>query len=48
MYRYIVLLNAVIFFLFRLTVLYPGADHPPPPGFIAVMLIDLVAAGLVY
>jgi hypothetical protein len=28
-------------------VLYAGADHPPPPGFIAVVLLDLTAAGLV-
>lgn len=28
--------------------LYAGADHPPPPGFVAVVLLDLIAAGLVY
>jgi hypothetical protein len=42
------LLNAVIFFLVWLVILYAGADHPPPPGFIFVVLLDLVAAGLVY
>ena len=41
--RRIALLSAVIFFLFWLAVLYAGADHPPPPGFIAVVLNDLVA-----
>ena len=37
-------LNAVIFFLFWLVVVYAGADHPPPPGFVAVVLLDLAAA----
>ena len=40
-------LNAVNFFLFWLVVLYAGADHPPPPGFVAVVLLDLAAAALV-
>ena len=48
MHKRTALLNAVIFFLFWLAVLYAGADHPPPPGFVAVVLLDLAAAGLVY
>jgi hypothetical protein len=39
---------AVVFFSGWLVILYAGADHPPPPGFIAVVLIDLVAAFVVY
>jgi hypothetical protein len=39
---------AVVFFCGWLVILYAGADHPPPPGFIAVVLIDLVAAVVVY
>lgn len=38
----------MIFFCGWLVILYAGADHPPPPGFIAVVLIDLVAAFVVY
>ena len=41
------LLNAVIFFLFWLAVLCVGADYSPP-SFVAVVLTDLVVAGLVY
>ena len=48
MHKLVALLNAVIFFLFWLAVLYAGADHPPPPGFVAVVLLDLAAAALVY
>lgn len=48
MHKLVALLNAVIFFLFWLVVLYAGADHPPPPGFVAVVLLDLAAAALVY
>lgn len=48
MHKLAALLNAVIFFLFWLAVLYAGADHPPPPGFVFVVLLDLAAAGLVY
>lgn len=36
------------FFLVWLGVLYAGADHPPPAGFIWVILLDLIAATLVY
>lgn len=31
-----------------LAILYAGADHPPPPGFLIVVLIDVVAAVAVY
>lgn len=48
MHKPAALLNAVLFFLFWLAVLYAGADHPPPPGFVFVVLLDLAAAGLVY
>ena len=48
MHRLAALLNAVLFFLFWLIVLYAGADHPPSPGFVAGVLLDLIAAGLVY
>lgn len=48
MHKLAALLNAVIFFLFWLAVLYAGADHPPPPGFVFLVLLDLAAAGLVY
>lgn len=40
--------DAVIFFLFWLIVLYVGADHPLPPGFVALVLLDLAVAALVY
>jgi len=39
---------ALGFFLFWLSVLLAGADHPPPAGFIWIMVLDLVAAGLVF
>lgn len=39
---------AAAFFLVTLVVLYAGADHPPPVGFLWVVFLDLVAAGLVY
>lgn len=41
-------LNAILFFAFWLAVLYAGADHPPPRGFIWLVLLTLVAACLVY
>ena len=41
-------MSAVLFFVFWLAVLYAGADHPPPPGFILVVLLDLIAASLVF
>ena len=39
---------ALAFFFGWLGILYAGADHPPPPGFLIVVLIDLVAALVVY
>ena len=39
---------AACFFLFWMAVLYAGADHPPPPGFILLILIDLGCAFAVY
>jgi|MudIll2142460700_1097286.scaffolds.fasta_scaffold1755706_1 hypothetical protein len=36
------------FFLLWLCILYMGADHPPPIGFLWVVLLDLVASLLVY
>jgi FtsH-binding integral membrane protein len=41
-------ISAVLFFVFWLAVLYAGADHPPPRGFILVALLDLIAASLVF
>ena len=39
---------ALAFFFGWLAILCAGADHPPPPGFLIVVLIDLVAALVVY
>lgn len=39
---------AVGFFVVWLGILFAGADHPPPLGFWLVVLLDLVAAWLVY
>jgi len=36
------------FFVSWLAILYAGADHPPPVGFLWVVLLDLVCAGFVY
>lgn len=36
------------FFLLWLGILYLGADHPPPPRFVWVVLLDLPAALLVF
>ena len=44
----IALINATLFFLVWLVILYAGADHPPPPGFVLLILFDLLAALLVY
>jgi hypothetical protein len=43
-----ILAISAAFFLGWLGILYVGADHPPPPGFLLLVLIDLLAAGLVY
>lgn len=39
---------AVAFFVGWLVILYAGAGHPSPPGFPVVVLLDLVAAFVVY
>lgn len=39
---------ALAFFFGWLVVMYAGADHPPPPGFLRVVLLDLAAAFVVY
>jgi hypothetical protein len=39
---------ALAFFFGWLAILVAGADHPPPPGFLAVILFDLAAAFVVY
>lgn len=36
------------FFCVWLAILYAGADHPPPPGFVLLIVLDLAAAGGVY
>ena len=38
---------AISFFIVCLAILYAGADHPPPPGFILLVLLALFAAWLV-
>jgi len=40
--------NAVIFFLFWLSILLAGADKPPPPGFLLLALVVAVCAVVVY
>jgi len=40
------LILALAFFTIWLFILWAGADHPPPPGFVRVVLLDAVAAGL--
>jgi hypothetical protein len=41
-------ISAVLFFVIWLAVLYAGADHPLPPRFIVVVLLDLIAAFMVF
>jgi hypothetical protein len=41
-------ISAVLFFVIWLAVLYAGADHPPPSGFVVVVLLDLIAACMVF
>ncbi|MCP4213252.1 MAG: hypothetical protein GY765_01290, partial [bacterium] len=36
------------FFIVWLGILLAGADHPPPMGFLWIILLDFVAAWLVY
>ena len=47
-YRHAAITISGAFFAGWFAVLLAGADRPPPPGFIAVVLIDLVAAVVVY
>ncbi len=42
------LIIAASFFVIWVGILYAGADHPPPVGFIWVMLLCLIATVLVY
>ncbi len=42
------LIIALGFFFVWLAVLYAGADHPPPPGFLWIVLFDAIAAAVVY
>jgi len=42
------LLIATGFFVLWVGILYAGADHPPPVGFIWLVLLCLLAAGIVY
>lgn len=44
----IAILIATLFFLFWVVVLYAGADHPPPHGFLWIILADFVCAGVVF
>ncbi len=44
----VALINAVLFFVIWMVVLWAGADHPPPMGFWALVPLVLLAAGLVY
>jgi hypothetical protein len=36
------------FFFIWLGILYAGADHPPPPGFLLLVVLDLIAAIAVF
>lgn len=40
--------TAAGFFLIWLGILYAGADHPPPPGFLLLVVLDLIAAIAVF
>ena len=42
------LVIAAGFFIVWVGILYAGADHPPPVGFIWLVLLCLLAAGIVY
>lgn len=42
------LVLSITFFTVWLVILWAGADHPPPVGFLWLILFDGVAAGLVY
>ena len=45
--RKLAALNGVLFFCFWLLVLYAGADHPPPAGFLGLVLFIVLCALLV-
>jgi hypothetical protein len=47
-YQRIPTIIAVLFFFIWLAILYAGADHPPPRRFSLVVLLDLVAALVVF
>lgn len=42
------LIIAAGFFVVWIGILYAGADHPPPVGFLWLVLLCLLAAGVVY
>lgn len=46
--RFQPLLLAIGFFAVWLSILYAGADHPPPWGFLWFVLLDAIAACMVY
>ena len=46
--RKIAIVIASGFFFIWLGILYAGADHPPPPGFIWTIILDLVCSLVVY
>jgi hypothetical protein len=39
---------ASAFFLLWLSVLYAGADHPPPPGFVLIVALVVVCSAIVW
>ena len=41
-------ITAIIFFVLWLGVMYAGADHPPPPGFILFIIFNLAASWIIY
>jgi hypothetical protein len=45
--RQAAVISAVLFFFTWLAFLCVGADHSPPPGFILVVMLDLIAASMV-
>ena len=42
------IINAVFFFVFWITILWAGADHPPPVGFWTLIPLVLLASALVF
>lgn len=42
------IINAVFFFFVWITILWAGADHPPPVGFWALIPLIFLAAALVF